>query len=78
MVSSYTYFTIYETYLFVALSPFNFAPVLGLSPSELHSLHFAPTIRRVLVASAEDASHLEDYPYTMCVIYFLSDTSDFL
>ncbi|KAF8740591.1 hypothetical protein AX14_007973 [Amanita brunnescens Koide BX004] len=46
-----------------AASSFSFLRVLGLSPSEAHSLHVAPLIRRRLHFVGSEAELLEDDPY---------------
>ena len=53
----------------VVRSPFNFGPLMGLSPSEIHTLHFTPTIKRLLLAAAEEVRRVEEDPYKMYVLY---------
>lgn len=59
-------------YTHTAQSPFNFAPMLRLSPSEINSLYFAPTIKRLIVAAAEEEYHAEQYPYTMYAAFLFT------
>lgn len=48
---------------FKAASSFSFLRVLGLSPSEAHSLHVAPLIRRRLHFVGSEAELFDDDPY---------------
>ncbi|KDQ19928.1 hypothetical protein BOTBODRAFT_101773 [Botryobasidium botryosum FD-172 SS1] len=44
-------------------SAFSFLPLLDISPAEAHTLYTAPPIRRLLMASQEDAKLQSDGPY---------------
>ena len=46
-------------------SPFNFVPLLGISPSEAHSLHFSPMMQRIIASASATLKHLEEDPFKM-------------
>lgn len=43
-----------------------------MSPSEINSLYFAPTIKRLIVAAAEEENHIEQYPYTVYAAFLFT------
>ncbi|EJD03854.1 uncharacterized protein FOMMEDRAFT_82627 [Fomitiporia mediterranea MF3/22] len=44
-------------------SPFNFVPILGMTPGEAHSLHFSPELRRLTVAADVENKCIEEDLY---------------
>lgn len=55
--------------LFIAASPFNFAPLLDLSPREVHDVHFLKTISRLVAGESYDVRHLEEDPFMKYVVF---------
>ena len=49
----------------LAMSPFNFVPLLGMTPGEAHSLHFSPTVRRLVAAVAAENRRLDEDPFVL-------------
>ncbi|KAH8120417.1 SNF2 family N-terminal domain-containing protein [Phellopilus nigrolimitatus] len=48
-----------------ASSPFNFVPLLSMTAGEIHSLHFSPTIHRLIVNTATETKRIEEDPFIM-------------
>ena len=53
-----------NSHMFLADSPFNFVPLLGMTSGEAHSLHFSPMIRRLAAAAALEDKYNEEDPFT--------------
>ncbi|THH07628.1 hypothetical protein EW145_g3261 [Phellinidium pouzarii] len=57
-------------------SPFNFVPLLGMTASEAHSLHFHSTIRRFIIAAAIETKRVMEDPFVMDPYFDAYETRD--